>query len=83
MCRDVPLTQYTSSHFVVLSANNIIVCVACDDVIDVVVVVVVVTIILGLLQTLTRVYNIIHFIHLIYTRIPADQRLHSAVSEQE
>ena len=56
MCRDVPLTQYTSSHSVVLSANNIIVCVACDDVIDVVVVVV-----LGLLQTLTRVYNIIQY----------------------
>ena len=58
MCRDVPLTQYTSSHSVVLSANNIIVCVACDDVIDVVVVV---TIVLGLLQTLTRVYNIIQY----------------------
>ena len=57
MCRDVPLTQYTSSHSVVLSANNIIVCVACDDVIDVVVV----TIVLGLLQTLTRVYNIIQY----------------------
>ena len=59
MCRDVPLTQYTSSHSVVLSANNIIVCVACDDVIDVVVVVV--TVILSLLQTLTRVYNIIQY----------------------
>ena len=59
MCRDVPLTQYTSSHSVVLSANNIIVCVACDDVIDVVVAVV--TIVLGLLQTLTRVYNIIQY----------------------
>ena len=56
MCRDVPLTQYTSSHSVVLSANNIIVCVACDDVIVVVVVVV-----LDLLQTLTRVYNIIQY----------------------
>ena len=42
MCRDVPLTQYTSSHSVVLSANNIIVCVACDDVIVVVVVVTIV-----------------------------------------
>ena len=57
MCRDVPLTQYTSSHSVVLSANNIIVCVACDDVIDVVVV----AIVLGILQTLTRVYNIIQY----------------------
>ena len=60
MCRDVPLTQYTSSHSVVLSANNIIVCVACDDVIDVVVVVTI-SIVLGLLQTLTRVYNIIQY----------------------